>query len=155
MEKQLEQYKKSLKVQNGLYMAAAVVVAALLVLSLMQVITPAVPDTRWASAWNGFLGGLSLAVLGFMAVGLMVNLRALRDEKRLKKLYIREHDERAQAISHYAGHMSYWFETMGLLLGILVGGYVNPTVSFVCLGCLLYICLVRLGLKGYYSKKLS
>ena len=43
---------------------------------------------------------------------------------------------------------------MGLLLGVLAGGYFSPAVSFVCLGCLLYICLVRLGLKLYYNKKL-
>ena len=154
MEKQLEQYKKSLKLQNGLYIAAAAAVAALMSLSFFQVITPAVPSKRWASAWNGFLGGLSLAAFGIMAYGLILNLRALRDEKRLRKLYIQEHDERAQAISRYAGHMSYWFETLGLLLGVLAGGYFSPAVSFMCLGCLLYICLVRLGLKLYYNKKL-
>ena len=154
MEKQLEQYKKALKLQNILYLAAAAAVAALIALSLVQVITPAVPNERWAGAWNGFLGGISLATFAIMVYGLSVNLRALRDDQRLRKLYIREHDERAQAISRCAGHMSYWFETMGLLLGVLIGGYFTPVISFVCLGCLMYICLVRLGLKLYYNKKL-
>ena len=97
MEKQLEQYKKSLKLQNGLYIAAAAAVAALMSLSFFQVITPAVPSERWASAWNGFLGGLSLAAFGIMAYGLILNLRALRDEKRLRKLYPGEVEYDAEA----------------------------------------------------------
>ena len=89
-----------------------------------------------------------------MVVGLVMNRRALKDEIKLKKQYIRETDERAWQIAYRSGHTSYWFDAFGLLLAAIIGGYFSPVVAVTCICCLLYICLVRLGLKLYYSAKI-
>ena len=154
MEKELNRYRGTLKTQNWSLAALILVVAALVVLSALGVIAPAGGDARWADMWNGFLAGVSSAAAVLALFGIVLNVRAMKDEARLKKLYIKEHDERAQEIARRAGGLSYWFETLGLLLGIIVGGYFEPMISFACFGCLMYICLVRLALKFYYCKKL-
>ena len=154
MEKQLSKYRKTLKMQNLFYLVLVLAVMIPIVLSLMEYITPAAGDSHWASAWNGFIGGISAAVVGICVLGLSINLRALKREDKLKKLYIQAHDERAQAIAYRSGHASYWFDAGGLILGTVVGGYFHPVVAVTCLCCLLYICLVRVGLKLYYCRKL-
>ena len=133
---------------------AVLALLAFIALSLMEIVTPAVVNGRWASAWNGFIGGVSTAAVGFLTVGIIFNRRALRNEKTLRKQYIKEHDERSEEICRRSGHSSYWFDAAGLLLGVVVGGYFNPVVSITCLGCLLYVCVVRGLLKAYYSKKI-
>ncbi|MDD4797717.1 MAG: hypothetical protein PHO66_08120 [Eubacteriales bacterium] len=154
MEKELERYRKTIQLQTVLFAAAAVIVMALIALSLTQMIRPAYANERWASAWNGFICGVSLSAVGIMALGIVLNARALRSQPYLKKQYIREHDERSMEICHRSGHTSYWFDALGLLLGAIIGGYFNPVVALSCLGCLLYICLVRAAPKLYYHKKL-
>ena len=154
MEKELEGYKKTLKTQNLALIIAAAAVLFFIVLGFMQIIKPVGADERWAAMWNGFISGVSMAVVVCMALGFIMNLRALKNDEQLKKLYIKEHDERALAIAQLSGKQSYWFETLGLLLGVIIGGYFNPIISLACLGCLLYICIVRLSLKIYYGSKI-
>ncbi len=154
MEKELEGYKKTLKAQNVALILSALAVMCFIVLGFMQIINPVGADERWAAMWNGFISGVSMAVVVCMAIGFIMNLRALKSDEQLKKQYIKEHDERALAIAQLSGKQSYWFETLGLLLGVIIGGYFNPVVSLVCLGCLLYICIVRLSLKIYYAGKI-
>lgn len=86
--------------------------------------------------------------------GFIMNTKALKNEDKLRKMYIKANDERMKAISLYAGHNSYWFEVLGLLLGIIIGGLFSPVIAAACLGCLFYVCFVRLGLKIYYSRKM-
>lgn len=153
MEKELQRYRRSLMLQNVTYLIAALMVAAVTVLGLTGSLQPAVENTRWADAWSGFISGASFAIFGYMVLGITLNLRAIFNEKRLKTLYVKEHDERTIQIASRAGHQSYWFETVGLALGVVVGGYFNVIVALTCLGCLVFICLVRLALKIYYCKK--
>lgn len=82
------------------------------------------------------------------------NLRAMGDPERLRRQYIKTHDERTQEIFRRAGQGSYWFDALGLLLATVIAGYFSPAASLACLGCALYVCLVRLGLKLYYSRVL-
>ena len=55
MEKQLAKYRQDLKTQNVFYLVLAAIVLVFIVLSLTEVIQPAVNNERWADAWNGFI----------------------------------------------------------------------------------------------------
>lgn len=154
MEKELLKYKKERKTQAILYAILCAIVTVFLVLSFLEVIQPAAGGEQWVDAWNGFIAGFSTAVIALSVLGIILSVRAIKNEEYLKKQYIKEHDERTREISYRAGHYSYWFETLGLVLGAVVGGYFSPVVGLTCLGCILYICLVRIGLKLYYCKKL-
>lgn len=154
MDKELVKYKKSLKIQLVINAVTAAIIAAFIVLSITEVITPVVLNERWADMWNGFICGVSTAGAAILVIGIIRNVRALKNEKALKQMYIKEHDERALEICHRSGHTSYWFDALGLMLGVIIGGFFSPVVSITCLGCLLYICIVRGVLKVYYSKKI-
>lgn len=154
----MEAYRKKLKIHNLFYLLGAIIALALIV--LVNVYLPRVgyvlpsADARWRGFWNGFISGVSGAFVILALLGLVQNIRALRDEAKLRAMYIKEHDERTLEIWKRSAASSYWFESMGMLLAAVVAGYFSP-IAFLCIaGCLIYMCVVRLILKLYYAKKL-
>jgi hypothetical protein len=154
MEKELQKYRSSLKVQSVFFAVFALILVFIIVLGALRIIQPVGADEHWADAWNGFISGAGFGIVAILIGGIVLNLRAMNNPAALKKLYIKEHDERGCQIAYRSGHASYFFNAAGLLLGVIVGGYFSPLISLTCLGCLFYICLVRLGLKIYYSRKI-
>lgn len=154
----MESYRKKLKFQNLFYLIGTLIALALIV--LVNVYLPRAgyvlpsAEARWRGFWNGFISGVSSAFVMLALLGLVKNLQALRDNEKLRAMYIKEHDERTMEIWKRSAANAYWFQTMGILLAAVVAGYFSP-IAFLCIaGCLIYMCVVRLILKVYYSKKL-
>lgn len=154
----MESYRKKLKFQNLFYLIGTLIALALIV--LVNVYLPRAgyvlpsAEARWRGFWNGFISGVSSAFVMLALLGLVKNLQALRDSEKLRAMYIKEHDERTMEIWKRSAANAYWFQTMGILLAAVVAGYFSP-IAFLCIaGCLIYMCVVRLILKVYYSKKL-
>lgn len=155
----MENFREKLKIQNILSGICICVLAAFFLLSvageagLIPLFAPAVTDSRWQSMWRGFISGATFGILAMMLFGLIRNLRALRDEKAFKKLYIKENDERAIQVwtsARAAGCQA--FLILGLA-AIVVAGYFNVTVSLTILACVLSASLISLFFKIYYSRK--
>lgn len=88
-----------------------------------------------------------------MVFALVRNLRAMKDEKALRKLYIAENDERSIKIWTLARAAAMQtFLMLGLAAGI-VAGYFNMSVSITILVCTVAHSLIGAGFKIYYSKK--
>lgn len=154
----MESYRKKLKLQNLFYLIGALIALGLIV--LVNVYLPQAgyvlpgAEARWRSFWNGFISGVSTAFVMLALLGLAKNRQALRNDEKLRAMYIKEHDERIMEIWKQSAANSYWFNTMGMLLAAVVAGYFSP-IAFLCIvGCLIYTCIVRLILKVYYRKKL-
>ena len=153
----MEQFKKKLMAQNkntiiGIIIWFVICVAGF-VCEAGGFLIPVTGDSHWASMWHGFITGLSTAFLVLMIAYLIRGLRAVKDEKDLKKAYIEETDERniqittsAQAYSMKA------FLLLGLAAGV-IAGYFNMTVSITILACVVIHSFIGLGFKIYYSKK--
>ncbi|MDD3335479.1 MAG: hypothetical protein PHI98_08170 [Eubacteriales bacterium] len=154
MENNWNAYRKHLKTQNLQFSILAIFLLGFLLCASLLNISPVAAEARWADGWNGFILGAGTAVIFLCVIGIVMNLRAIKSDEALKKLYIKEHDERKTEIQKTAFLAAYWPEVLGLMLGVIIGGYFNPVVSLTCLGCLLYLCVVRILFKIYYSKKL-
>ncbi len=150
----MEAYRKKLRIQNGFSLLGILLLAVLVILSLTEVIRPIGGGSRWIDFWNGFIGGGTAAFAAILLLNIILNLRAMRSPEALKKQYIKTHDERRMQIWYQSGANAYWFDTIGLLLAAIVVGYFLPTASICIVACLLYICVVRVVLKVYYSKKI-
>ena len=128
----------------------------LMALSETGVITwmPAVNgDSHVQSMWRGFVMGAACGIMGLMIFGLIRNIRALRSEKELKKLYVKEHDERQIQIWTAArAAATQTFLLVGLAAGT-VAGYFSMTVSITILACVTAHSLIAMGFKIYYSTK--
>ncbi|MBP3705328.1 MAG: hypothetical protein J6I98_07335 [Clostridia bacterium] len=150
----MEKYRKSLKIQNISFVIGALCLILLQVLALCGVLTPAVPDAHWADFWSGMLAGASFAFTAILIYGLVKNLRAMRDESKLRKLYAKEHDERTIQIVYNAQAGAYRLSLLALLVVALAAGYFNSTVSVTCLVVVFVQAVTGVIFKLYWHRHL-
>lgn len=155
----MEQYKEKLKLQNLTIGICCFVLAAFSFLSaageagIIDFMRPAGGDSHWQSMWRGFIMGAACGILALMIIGLIQNVRALRDEQKLKQLYIKEHDERQiQIWTSARAAATRTFLLVGLAAGV-VAGYFSMTVSITILACVTVHSFIAMGFKLYYSNK--
>lgn len=156
----MKNFREKLKIDNLVSGIACVILLLFGVLSvageagLLPAFTPAAGDSHWQSQWRGFILGASVSAFAIMLFGLIRNLRAMKDEEKLKKLYIQVSDERTiqvQTSAQAAGLRT------ALILGIVavvVSGYWSVTVSMTIMVCVLAVSLITVGFKLYYHRKL-
>ncbi len=103
---------------------------------------------------RGFVSGSAMGLLALMLFGLIRNLLAMKDEKKLKKLYNKVHDERSEQIyTHARSTAMSAFLLLGLA-AVLVAGYFSIIVSLTLLACVVACSLLSVFFKLYYSLKL-
>lgn len=129
----MEKYKQSLKIQSIGLLVGAVCLIAVQILALCGVFSSPAAGEHWADFWSGIISGAAFAFTVFLVVGFIVNLRALRDPAKLKKLYAKEHDERTVQIVYLAQSNAYRLSIMTLLIAAIVAGYFSTTVCITCL----------------------
>ena len=154
----METYREKLKVQNIIYCIGCVVLAAFCVLSFLgeaEIVNfaPSVKNSHWQSSWRGLLSGASISILAALLFGLIQNLRALKDEKKLKKLYIREGDERQKQIYTNALCAAMRASLVLGLVAVVVAGYFSMTVSVTLLAAVFVAALLAAAFKLYFRKK--
>ena len=156
----MEQYKEKLRITNVFLIIGCLILAVSAVLAIgcelgwFQILTPIAGDSHWQSAWFGFVTGASCGIFVLMFVGLIRNRRALKDEKKLKKLYVKEHDERTIQIQTLARNTAMQILLMIGLVATVIAGYFSITVSLTILACIFTASITSLLLVGYYSRKL-
>lgn len=156
----MEQYKETLKLQNKLLLLGSLILAVFAILAIgselgvFHILKPVAGDSHWHSHWNGFVTGASCGVLGLLLYSLIRNQQALKDEKKLKKLYVKEHDERTIQILTLARNTAMQILLLGGLVAVVIAGYFSITVSLTILACIFAASVTSLLLVGYYSKKL-
>ncbi len=154
----MEQYKEKLKKQNivlslcsiMLFLCSALAFAS--ELGLVD-IAPSFPDNHWMSMWRGFVGGASTGILCLVLFALIRNLFALKDDKKLRKLYVKIHDERTLQLFHNARSAAMSVFLISGLLAVIITGYFNPTVSITILACVMFCSSLCIWFKLYYDKK--
>lgn len=155
----METFREKLKIQNLIIAIGAVVLAVFCFLSaageagILPLFTPAAGDSHWQSMWRGFIGGVTFAVLALLIFGLVRNLRAMRSEAALKKLYIKENDERTIQVWTSARAAALQAFLLLGIVAVIVAGYFSMTVSLSILGCVWFASVLVLLFKVYFSKK--
>lgn len=154
----MEQYKEKLKKQNCILSVCILILALCAVLPYaaeagLVSLTPVPMDSHWHSLWRGFVSGASTGILGLMVFVLVRNLLAMKDNKKLKKLYVKMHDERTIQLFHNARSTAMTIFLIGGLIAVMVTGYFNATVSITILACVMVCSSLCLWLKIYYDKK--
>lgn len=154
----METYREKLKIQNVTLAVACVILAVFCVLGFLGEagivnLTPAAGDSHWQSQWRGFISGARLGILALLLFGLIRNLLALRDENKLKKLYIKESDERQAQICTLAMSAAMRASLVLGLVAVIVAGYFSVTVSLTLLASLFAVSLVTIGFKLYFMRK--
>lgn len=156
----MEQYREKLKVQNIVACFGGVLLLLFAILAIgselgwFSILQPAAGDSHWHSAWFGYVTGASCGIGAIMVVFLIRNLQALKDEKKLKKLYVKEHDERSIQIHTLARNTAMQILLWIGLIATVIAGYFSITVSLTILACIFVSSITSLLLVCYYNKKL-
>ena len=156
----MKNFREKLKVDNTITIIACAVLLLFSALSiageagLLPFFTPAAGDSHWQSQWRGFILGASTGVLALMLFSLIRNLQALRNEEKLKKLYIKCNDERTIQVQTSAQAAALRTALILGIVAVVVAGYFSVTVSITILACVLFTSLVTVCFKLYYHKKL-
>lgn len=154
----MKEYKEKLKTTRVILAIAVLILFAFTVLSVLSEcgvihFAPVAGDGHWQSRWRGFVCGASVGIGAMILVGLIRISKAMGDEKELKKLYVKENDERQRQIYISARSLAMQiFLIFGLVAGIVVG-YFNVAVSITVLACVTIHSLIGLMCKLYYSRK--
>ena len=111
---------------------------------------------------GGFLDGMvagesfgMIIALGMMAVIQIIRLsRVVNDEKQLKILYNKEHDERLKEIRSKAGMPMVLILSILMFAAGIIGSYFNEVVFYTLFAAGFVQLLIGATLKIYYLKKL-
>jgi len=95
------------------------------------------------------VGSIAIAIVLMTVYG-----TALKDEAYLKKMYIKENDERRKLIRTKSRNTAITIILLGLLIAMMISGYFSKVVFFTLLGVEVFIAAVALLLKLYYNKKI-
>ena len=156
----MEQYKEKLKLENyflAIGCLATAFCAFLAIgseLGLFTFVRPVAGDSHWHSGWYGYVTGASCSLCAVMGFHLIRNLRAVKDENKLKKLYIKNHDERTAQIVVLARSTAMQLLLWLGLTASVITGYFSVAVSTTVLVCTFVSGMLSLILAGYYSKKM-
>lgn len=155
----MEQYKEKLKMQNRIIVIGIVILMSFFTLALLgefgilPAFSPTAGDTHWQSMWRGFLSGATFGLTALLLVGLIRNLRAMKDDRKLKQLYVKEHDERSIKIWNSARSAAMQtFLILGMVAGI-AAGYFSTTVCITIICCITVNSLIGMFFAFYFSKK--
>lgn len=125
----MEAYRKKLKrevIINGIFVVFALVLIVLSWLRYGRIDT----GQHAQSFFQGFQAGLFACWAVIMIYGIIVSIRALRSEERLRMLYIKEHDERTREIVMRAQSKAYKICLMVLMAAAIISGFYSNTVFF-------------------------
>ena len=156
----MEQYKEKLKITNIFLSICCAVLAIFAVLAIgselgwFSILHPATGDSHWKSTWYGYVFGAAIGVFSVMLACIIRNCRALKDEQKLKKLYVQIHDERTIQIQTLARNTAMQILLCAGLVATVIAGYFNITVSITIFVCIWISSSVNLLLIGYYNKKM-
>lgn len=150
----MENYREKLKIHNILYGIGALALLAIQILAFTGLVSPVGADERWQGFYNGFIAGAAFGVMALFIVGLVMNLRALRNEKAMKKQYIKDTDERSRQITAMGKSAGATIFLLLMVPAAIILGYFNVTVFITCIGCILALSLLMGGAKLYFSRKL-
>ena len=156
----MELFREKLKIQNlaiGMccfilalfsFMAAAGEAG---IIGFMQ---PAIENSHWQSMWRGIVMGMSVGILIVLIAFLIRNILALKDEKRLKKLYVETNDEREIQIWTAARSTAMQLFLLVGVVAAIVAGYFSMTVSITIIVCMFLQSMTGLFCMLYYRIKL-
>ena len=111
-------------------------------------------NEHWISGWRGFVSGVSSGILLVMLVGIFRIRQALKNEEKLKKLYVKEHDERKETVCRMAGSAALRSALLLGIVAVVIAGYFSFTVCLTVLICLLILSFLSVGFRIYYERKL-
>ncbi|MDI9470079.1 MAG: hypothetical protein QM296_07725 [Bacillota bacterium] len=143
----MEAYKARLKgdIAIGVIMVSIIAICQ----PLVWFVIPEYPDALNKGFTSGFLIGIALVAVAIIAR----NASVLKNEDELRKLYIKENDERTLAVEASAGKTGIKIVLMGLAIAMAVAASIHRVVALTLLGATLFTVAVIFITNWIYNRK--
>lgn len=112
------------------------------------------PAGNFGDFLSGFKLGVFIAFTLMCVYSLAKYTSALKNEKILKEMYIKETDERNIRISEMAGVKLQQSLCLPLMFAAIIAGYFSAEVFFTLLAVVVFIIIVTFARKIYFNKTL-
>lgn len=148
----MEKFKATIKKRSNFCLGGIFLFTILFGRNILHWFTPAVENQHYVDFFSGFQFGIFFAIELYFVFRIVYYMTVLKDDKKLRNLYIKENDERNLEIGKRCGCESYKFVIVILLSAAIIVGYFSIDGFIALLGAALVEILVRAGLYVYYSK---
>ncbi|OAB40192.1 hypothetical protein [Paenibacillus antarcticus] len=146
----MEKFKATIQLRIKL-LAIVMVITVLsnVILQFMRDRLPARPDFIF-----GFQTGVFIGLLVFLLYIISKYTACLKNAEALKKLYIKEHDEREQLIAYKASVLALVVLLVIVALSTVIAGFFNIIVFITLLSVMGLLLIVMLTTLTYYRRAL-
>lgn len=155
MEKKLNKTKSDITAHCNRLMGLTAISSGLLCMSSTGVININLGNENANDFAAGFQLGILCVLLLAFASKFFTYRKALKDEKLLKQMYIKENDERVTYINQQVGKSSITVTTVILLIAAIIAGYFNIIVFITILAVTLVQAIIKLVLFWYHSNNVT
>lgn len=152
MDTKLEKMRGEIRRRVGFAGGLAICLALLLIAVAAGAVPVRLDNPAVSEFISGFRFGVLMALCLYFLWRTAVYLRALRDDGALRRVYNREHDERAGYIQQQVGRSSLVINSALLLTAAVVAGSLSAPVFFTLLAVTAAQGMIKLVLCVYYSR---
>lgn len=158
----MEKFKKQLKAKMIGYIITAALSAILYgvfaFLDMTNALGTVLPSSVSGAAetsdfTSGFRTGFCSGIIGFAVIKAIFCAAALKNEQKLKAMYIRETDERTALILQKTASSSFCVTIMALAVASVAASFFSMTVLYTLIAIIFFIVFVRMIFQFYYTRK--
>lgn len=102
--------------------------------------------------FTAFISGLAIAIQLVVVFKIGLYCRALKDEKVLKTVHIKECDERRQFIKTKSQSTGLLISLLAMVIAMIVSSFLSTLIFVTLLATCLLACIITLLCKAYYSR---
>lgn len=150
----MKNFKSQLTVRLVFTIIITVAAVAVYVCGLAGLFDAYAPRGNFGDFLRGFQTGILTAMIGITVYSCIKIPLALKNEQKLKNLYIKENDEREKTIKEKSGYNLFVAYCFPMLLATIVAGYFSETVFFTLLATIAFIEIEMIVLKLYHKHSL-
>ncbi|MBQ3162205.1 MAG: hypothetical protein IJC04_08785 [Oscillospiraceae bacterium] len=158
----MEKFRKQIKRRMTTYVVLAIFLAALftvlIILDMNNAWSMVLPAelTGGDESFDflaGFRMGFCSSIIGFAVVRAIIFARTLKDEKKLKAMYIKETDERNLMIEQKTSSASFAVTIMGLAVACVIVSFFSRPILYTLVCVILFVSIVKVTFSIYFSRK--
>jgi len=147
----MEEFKKSIKTRLTRSIISTVAAIGIVLLCYVNYKISGITG-HVESFMRGYQTGLVMAGVLLGAMHIYNLCKALKSEERLRKMYIKESDERDRAIKNKIAYTGFWTTVPTLLVASIAAGFYSITVFVTLMSVLLFMLVIALIYKCVYYK---
>ncbi|MFW5981072.1 MAG: hypothetical protein ACOCRU_00690 [bacterium] len=148
----MEKFKKKIKKRIIIQLLTIIIIAA--VYFILHYNKDSIAgDPNNVSFVQGFQTGLFIAVLAVSLNYIIKYFLAVKNEEKLKDIYISENDERTIMINQKTDSFSMQLSLILLVLASIIAGFYNQVVFFSLVATIVFLGLIRLFSYLYFNHK--